>query len=63
MLRQAEESQREKLLQSKFKGKFDAVAIRKLESQTYYLKMLGDYWRYLSEASPSEESKKQAESK
>lgn len=61
-IKQAEESQREKLLQMKFKGNFDAVAIRKLESQTYYLKMLGDYWRYLSEASPSEESKKQAES-
>jgi len=28
----------------------------KLEAQTFFLKMLGDYWRYLSEADPSEDS-------
>jgi len=28
----------------------------KLERQTFFLKMLGDYWRYLSEADPTDDS-------
>jgi len=33
----------------------------KLEAQTFFLKMLGDYWRYLSEAEASENSIKAAD--
>jgi hypothetical protein len=33
----------------------------KLEAQTFFLKMLGDYWRYLSEAEQTEDSVNQAD--
>jgi len=54
------EAQRAGALQAKFKSDFDEAKTQQLESQAYYLKMLGDYWRYLSEAAPTEESQEQA---
>jgi len=35
--------------------------LKKLEAQTFFLKMLGDYWRYLSEAEQTDDSVKHAD--
>jgi len=59
-VKNAEEGKKETVLQEIFKAKLDAVTVKKLEAQTFYLKMLGDYWRYLSEAAPSGGSKDSA---
>lgn len=56
----AEESKKEAVLQKLFMKDLTADTKKKLEAQTFYLKMLGDYWRYLSEAAPSNKSKDSA---
>jgi len=56
-VKKAEESKKEAIVQTKFTEKLDETTTDKLEAQTFYLKMLGDYWRYLSEAAPSDNSK------
>jgi len=69
---EAKEAKASNLLQQKFQeiieGKLtDDVAENwgaykvKLEAQTFFLKMLGDYWRYLSEAEQTDDSVNQAD--
>lgn len=48
---------------SSSEGDEKVAAMNQLESQVYYLKMAGDYCRYVSEIKDEEEVKKQAETK